>query len=92
MATTTVPRQESQRRGMMGRAWDVQSRLESRIDNIGKGRYGRVIKMARKPTPEEWAQVAKVTSIGMVLIGAIGFVIYFSAIQIPHLIQPLIHH
>jgi protein transport protein SEC61 subunit gamma-like protein len=89
MATTTVPQQKP---GVMGRAWEVQDRLESRIDNFGKGKYGRVIRMARKPTHDEWVQVAKVTSIGMILIGAIGFVIYFAAIELPVLIGPLLRH
>jgi protein transport protein SEC61 subunit gamma-like protein len=84
MATTTVPREE---KGVVGKAWEVQTRIESRLDNLGKGKYGRVIRMARKPTNEEWAKVAKITSLGMIAIGALGFVIYFTAsVGIPTLI------
>lgn len=32
--------------------------------------------MARKPTSEEYEKTAKITGLGMVLIGALGFVIY----------------
>jgi len=36
----------------------------------------RVIKVARKPNREEYLNFAKVTAIGIAIIGAIGFVIY----------------
>lgn len=86
MATTTVPRQTE--KGVVGRAWEVQDRLESRLENLGKGKYGRVIRMARKPTAEEWARVAKITSIGMLAIGALGFFIYYMAdIAIPAFVK-----
>lgn len=85
MATTTVPRPE---KGVVGRAWEVQRGIENRLENFGKGKYGRVLRMARKPTPEEWARVAKITSIGMIAIGALGFFIYYMAdIAIPALVK-----
>ena len=36
----------------------------------------RVLKVARKPGKEEYLELAKVTSIGVVIIGVIGFVIF----------------
>lgn len=39
----------------------------------------RVIKITRKPDWEEFSMSAKVTGAGILLIGAIGFVIYFMA-------------
>lgn len=63
--------------GIVDRAWDVQHRLEARAKNLGKGKYGRVLKMARKPDEEEFNRVAKVTAVGMVVIGFLGFLIYF---------------
>ncbi|HLE97143.1 MAG TPA: protein translocase SEC61 complex subunit gamma [Candidatus Thermoplasmatota archaeon] len=72
-----------ERATIVDRAWDAQSRIESRVGNLGKGKYGRVLKMARKPTPEEYEKVAKVTAIGLVLLGAIGFAIYFAMRWVP---------
>jgi len=45
--------------------------------HVGKGRYGRVIKMARKPTGEEYLKVTQITSLGLILIGGLGFLIYW---------------
>ena len=61
---------------IVDRSWDVQRRVEERLKRLGKGKYGRVLKMARKPTPDEFSRVVLVTGIGLVLIGALGFVIY----------------
>lgn len=55
----------------------MQHRIEARQQRIGKGKYGRVLKMARKPTNEEYEKTAKITGAGILLIGAIGFLIYF---------------
>jgi protein transport protein SEC61 subunit gamma-like protein len=61
----------------MDKIRDMQHRIESRQQRIGKGKYGRVLKMARKPTNEEYEKTAKITGAGILLIGAIGFLIYF---------------
>lgn len=39
------------------------------------GTYTRVLKLARKPDSNEYQQVAKITGAGILLIGAIGFLI-----------------
>ena len=57
-------------------SWHAQEWTEDKIKKIGKGRYGRVLKMARKPDKDEFLKVVQVTGIGMILIGALGFVIY----------------
>lgn len=54
----------------------MQHRIEVRQQRIGKGKYGRVLKMARKPTNEEYEKSAKITGAGILLVGAIGFLIY----------------
>ncbi len=38
--------------------------------------YIRVLKLAKKPGKEEYMQVAKISAIGILLIGSIGFLIY----------------
>ena len=63
-------------KGFVDKAYDIQHRIESRQQRIGKGKYGRVLKMARKPTNEEYEKTAKITGAGILLIGAIGFIIY----------------
>lgn len=58
------------------RARDLQYKLEVRQQRIGKGKYGRVLKMARKPTDDEYSKTAKITGLGILLIGGLGFVIF----------------
>ncbi|MCQ5375651.1 MAG: protein translocase SEC61 complex subunit gamma [Methanomassiliicoccales archaeon] len=59
------------------KSWEVQKGIEDRVKHIGKGRYGRVIKMARKPSNEEYIRVIEITGIGLILIGGLGFLIYW---------------
>jgi len=39
------------------------------------GTYTRVLRLARKPDTKEYNQVAKVTGLGILLIGLVGFAI-----------------
>ncbi len=48
--------------------------VQERIDKFIKDSK-RVLKVARKPDKEEYLQFAKVTAIGVVIIGLVGFVI-----------------
>ena len=57
-------------------SWNVQRRIENRAKNLGKGKYGRVLKMARKPETEEYVKVLQITSLGLFLMGGLGFLIY----------------
>ena len=69
-------------RSFMEKAWDLQHNLESRQKRIGKGKYGRVLKMARKPTNDEYAKTSKITFAGILLIGGLGFLIFLTANQV----------
>ncbi len=60
----------------MDRAQELQNRVESRVNRVGKGKYGRVLKMARKPTNEEYEKTSKITGAGILIVGALGFAIY----------------
>lgn len=82
MAATAPPTQQN-RETLVAKAWDAQERLEGRLSNIGKGKYGRVLRMARKPTPEEYRKAATVSGIGMAILGAMGFIIYYLMRFIP---------
>ena len=67
---------------ILDRAWEIQHRIEARQERIGKGKYGRVLKMARKPTNEEYEKTAKITGLGIIAVGALGFAIYMIIDQV----------
>ncbi len=68
----------------------IQKRIESRTKNLGKGKYGRVLKMSRKPTNEEFKKTLQITGIGLILIGALGFVIFLIWDNLPPLLGDLL--
>ena len=45
--------------------------------------YVRVLKMASTPTWEEFWQVAKIAGAGVLLVGAIGFLIFLIMVFLP---------
>jgi protein transport protein SEC61 subunit gamma-like protein len=62
---------------IVDKSWDLQRKIEERTKHIGKGKYGRVVKMARKPTPQEYLKTIQITSLGLMLMGGLGFLIYW---------------
>jgi protein transport protein SEC61 subunit gamma-like protein len=62
---------------IVDRSWDLQRRIEEKTKHIGKGRYGRVLKMARKPSGEEYVRISQIVAIGLILMGGLGFLIYW---------------
>ena len=66
-------------RNIVDRAWELQHNIEARQKRIGKGKYGRVLKMARKPTDEEFAKTSKITGAGILIVGGLGFVVWLLA-------------
>jgi len=70
---------------IVDKSWEVQKDIEDRTKRFGKGKYGRVLKMARKPTNEEFIRVIEVTGLGLILIGGLGFLIYLIWSSIPGL-------
>lgn len=73
---------EKSNKSIIERAWDLQHNLEARQKRIGRGKYGRVLKMARKPTEEEYSKTSKITGVGILLIGGLGFLIFLLATQV----------
>ena len=69
-------------RSFTEKAWDLQHRIEARQKRMGKGKYGRVLKMARKPTNDEYGKTSKITGAGILLIGGLGFLIFLIAKQL----------
>lgn len=69
---------------------------ESLEDGVSKARnkvkssireYKRVLKISEKPDREEFETSAKITGLGIVLIGVIGFLFYMVAQLIPKYIS-----
>ena len=83
MAASPAAQTTQDRDTVVAKAWDAQERLEGRLANIGKGKYGRVLRMARKPTPEEYRKAATVSAVGIAVLGALGFVIFYAMSFIP---------
>ena len=70
------------------KADDAQQKIEIRFREFGRGKWGRVLKMARKPDTDEYLKTCKLTAIGLVLIGALGFLIYWVWNNVPKLLSP----
>jgi len=66
----------------LDRARRVQDEFDGRIRNVGHGKYGRILRMARRPTSEEYVKVLQVTALGAVLIGFTGFALYIFFTQV----------
>lgn len=45
--------------------------------------YSRILRLTRKPTREEFFTIAKVAGVGILIIGIMGFIIYFFLTEIP---------
>ena len=68
------------------RIWNTQQGLEDRFRRIGRGQYGRVLRLARKPSYEEFVKTSWIVGIGIGIVGAIGFVIYLVWVHVPPVI------
>ena len=51
-----------------------QDEIEGRVRGLQTGSYARILKMARKPSKQEFRQTVIGCGIGMFVLGAIGFV------------------
>ena len=56
---------------------DLQDEFESKARGFGKGKYGRIIKMARTPSKDEYMKTVYITGAGILLIGFVGFAIWW---------------
>lgn len=57
------------------KAQKIQDDLETRFRGFGKGKYGRVLRMAHRPSWDEYKRIVMITGIGILIIGAVGFAI-----------------
>ena len=72
--------------GFIEKVWQTQHKLEDRFKRIGRGQYGRVLRLARKPTSEEFIKSSWVVGIGIAIIGFIGFVVYYIWLKAPPIV------
>jgi protein transport protein SEC61 subunit gamma-like protein len=68
---------------IVDKSWDIQRKIEEKAKRIGKGKYGRILRMARKPTTDEYIRVLQITGLGILLIGAVGFLIFLIMVELP---------
>ena len=59
------------------RVQGLQDEIESRVRGLQTGSYARILKMARKPSKEEFRQTVIVCGIGMFVLGGIVFVMLY---------------
>jgi len=52
---------------------DKQDWIESQFRKVSRGSWARILRMARKPTPQEFKQTVIICGIGLFILGAIGF-------------------
>lgn len=64
-------------------SWKVQDKIEEKAGKIGKGKFGRILKMARKPDKEEYRKTLLIVILGALLIGGLGFSIAWLWDNIP---------
>jgi len=70
--------------GVGARSEEFQDNLESKINGLGRGKYGRILQMAHTPDMEEYRKTCKIAAIGMVILGAVGFVIMWIMTYLPN--------
>ncbi len=68
--------------GFLDKIKKTQDQVDTRLKNVGHGKYGRILRMARKPDTDEYVKVLQITFLGAVLIGGVGFIIYIFFTQI----------
>ncbi|HIF45337.1 MAG TPA: protein translocase SEC61 complex subunit gamma [Candidatus Poseidoniales archaeon] len=65
----------NQTRSFEDKVQDKQDAIEAQFRKISRGSWARILRMARKPTPQEFKQTSIICGIGLFILGFIGFVI-----------------
>lgn len=65
------------------KATAAQENLESKFSKIGTGKYGRILKMCRTPTTDEYKKSLLIVAAGLTLLGVVGFAIYWLMSYLP---------
>ena len=53
----------------------AQDRIEAQFRRVSRGSWARILRMARKPTKQEFKQTSIICGIGLFILGLIGFII-----------------
>jgi protein transport protein SEC61 subunit gamma-like protein len=61
---------------LIDKAWKAQSNIEKRGKQLGKGKYGRIFRIAKKPDEEEYTKTIEISIVGLLMLGLIGFGIF----------------
>ncbi len=64
-------------KGVQGKLIEQQEKIERKFQGIGKGKYARILKMAKKPDGNEYTKVVMIAGVGIILLGMLGFAIYY---------------
>lgn len=75
---------------IIDKSWDLQYLIEEKFKGLGSGEYGRVVRMARKPEYDEYMKTCAITGAGILLIGALGFAIYYAWVHLPDYMSDLL--
>jgi len=65
------------------KAEGIQDNFEAKTKNLGRGKYGRILKMAHTPTREEYKKTCYIAALGMIVVGAVGFAIMWIMTYLP---------
>lgn len=85
---------ETEKKGSVKQKLDLKNKLDlkSKLDDVDLGvtmpstnvqEYMRVLRLARKPSREEFNMIAKISMAGIGIIGTLGFVIYALLTELP---------
>lgn len=72
--------------GFIDRSWEYQRIVEDKVTGLTRGKYGRVLRMARKPSKEEYLRTTQIVGVGLAVLGIIGFLIYWVWLTAPGLL------
>lgn len=71
---------------------DLKKELNSKVDlsdigiekpSFNLNEYIRVLRLARKPSRDEFFTISKIAGLGIVLIGMLGFFVYILLTELP---------
>ena len=66
-----------------GKAEQIQKSLESKMGGFGRGKYGRILQMAHTPDKEEYLKTSKISALGILILGAVGFAVMWIMTYLP---------
>ena len=65
------------------KATAAQEKLESRFSKLGTGKYGRILRLCRTPTADEYKKTLVIVTAGLALLGVVGYAIYWLMSYLP---------